>query len=119
MLTNGQSFHDASLIAIDRSQDDLTLSFENVYVDGTLRFAELKLQEVTEILCEGERTEQLELMEDEGEILELSEESGTLSILVAWMNFKEDTEIVQAYQIACRSIVTTVGSISPDNPESI
>ena len=35
---------------------------------------------------------------------------------IAWVNFKQDTETEHAYRIACRSIITTVGAISPDNP---
>ena len=116
MLTNGQSFHHASLIAITRSQDDLTLSFENVYVDGALRFADVQLHGVTEIRCDGNVIEQLELMEDDGEVLEFTPDATGLSMLISWVNFNDDTEIAQSYRIACRSIDTTIGAISPDSP---
>jgi hypothetical protein len=116
MLTNGQSFQNASLAAIDRSQDDLILSFENVYIDGALRFAKVQLHGVTEIRCDDEVIEQLELMEDDGEVVEFAADATGLSIVVSWVNFKDDTEITQSYRIACGSIDTIIGAISPDSP---
>jgi hypothetical protein len=116
MAPNGVSFHDSSLAAISPSDDDISLSFENVYVDVELRFAEVKLLGVTEILCDGQAIEKLELLEDDGEVFEFTQDAAGLSMLVSWVNFKDDTETTHSYRIACRSIVTTVGAISPDNP---
>jgi hypothetical protein len=119
MPSNGLSFQHSSLAAIAPSADETILSFENVYADGMLRSAEVKLVGVTEILCDDYAIEKLELLEDDGEVLEFSEESGALSMTVAWVNFKQDTETEHTYRIACRSIVTTVGAISPDNPTGL
>jgi hypothetical protein len=116
MPTNGQSFHDASLVAIARSQDDLTLSFENVYVDGALRFAEVQLHGVTEIRCDGDVIEQFELMEDDGEVVEFALDATGLTMVVSWVNFNDDIEVEQSYRIDCRSIDTIIGAISPDSP---
>jgi hypothetical protein len=106
MPSNGLSFQHSSLAAIPQTGEETILSFENVYADGMLRAAEVKLLGVTEILCDGHAIEKLEL----------PEESGALSITIAWVNFKDDTETTHSYRIACRSIVTTVGAISPDSP---
>jgi hypothetical protein len=116
MPSYGLSFQHSSLAAITQSGEETILSFENVYADGMLRSAEVKLLGVTEILCDGHAIEKLELLEDDGEVLEFSEDAGALSIIVAWVNFKQDTETEHTYRIACQSIVTTVGAISPDSP---
>jgi hypothetical protein len=116
MPSNGPSFQHASLAAITQSPDETILSFENVYADGMLRSAGVKLLGVTEILCDGHAIKNLELLEDDGEVLEYSEEPDALSITVAWVNFKQDTETTHSYRIACRSIATTIGAISPDSP---
>src|ERR1700722_15809630 len=118
MPSNGPSFQHSSLAAITQSGEETILSFENVYADGILRAAEEKLLGVTEILCDGHAVEKLELLEDDGEVLEFAEEADTLSITIAWVNFKDDTETEHTYRIACQSIVTTVGAISPDSPIS-
>ena len=116
MLPTDTSFDDSTLVGVHRHDKDLTLSFENVYVDGTLRFAELKLSKTTKILCDGEPTEAFEMVEQQGEILELAEVSGQVSLLISWLNLKKDTEEERSYEITCESIITTIGSISPDNP---
>jgi hypothetical protein len=116
MPSNGPSFQHASLAAITPSTEETILSFENVYADGMLRAAEVKLLGVTEILCDGHAIEKLELLEDDGEVLEYSEEPDALSITIAWVNFKDDTETTHAYRLACRSIATVIGTISPDSP---
>jgi hypothetical protein len=110
------SFQHSSLAAINQSGEETTLSFENVYADGMLRSAEAKLVGVTEILCDGHAIEKFELLEDDGEVLEFAEEAGALSMTIAWVNFKQDTESEHTYRISCGSIVTTVGAISPDSP---
>jgi hypothetical protein len=116
MSSNGPSFQHASLAAITPSEEETILAFENVYADGMLCSAEVKLLGVTEILCDGRAVEKLELLEDDGEVLEFAEEAGALSMTIAWVNFKQDTEAEHIYRIACRSIVTTIGAISPDSP---
>src|ERR1700761_2851371 len=116
MPSNGPSFQHASLAAISQSGEETILSFENVYADGMLRSAEVKLVGVTEILCDGQAIERLELLEDDGEVLEFAEDATGLSLVVAWVNFKEDDETTHSYRIACPSIVTTIGAVSPDNP---
>jgi hypothetical protein len=116
MPSNGPSFQHASLAAITETGEETILSFENVYADGMLRAAEVKLLGVTEILCDDHAIEKLELLEDDGEVLEFAEEAGALSVTIAWVNFKDDTETTHSYRIACRSIVTTVGAVSPDSP---
>ena len=116
MLPNDTSFDDSSLVGVHRHEKDITLSFENVYVSGTLRFAELKLLRTTLILCNGEPIESFEMLEPEGEVLELTEEAGKLLLDIAWLNLKKDTEQERSFEITCESIVTTLGAISPDNP---
>ncbi len=116
MPSNGPSFQHASLATITQSEAETILSFENVYADGMLRAAEVKLLGVTEILCNGLAIAKFELLEDDGEVLEFTEEAGALSITVAWVNFRQDTETTHSYRIACRSIATTIGAISPDSP---
>lgn len=116
MSSNGLSFQHSSLAAIPQTGEETTLLFENVYADGMLRSAEVKLVGVTEILCDGHAIEKLELLEDDGEVLEFAEEAGALSMTIAWVNFKQDTETEHSYRIAFRSIVTTIGAISPDSP---
>jgi hypothetical protein len=116
MPSSELSFQHSSLAAITQSGEETTLSFENVYADGMLRSAELKLVGVSEILCDGHAIERLELLEDDGEVLEFTEDATGLSLVVAWVNFKDDDETTHSYRIACRSIVTTIGAISPDSP---
>src|SRR5271163_3362173 len=113
MPSNGPSFQHASLAAITETGEETILSFENVYADGMLRSAEVKLLGVTEILCDDRAIEKLELLEDDGEVLEFAEDATGLSLVVAWVNFKDDTETEHSYRIACRSITTTIGAISP------
>jgi hypothetical protein len=112
----GISFQHSSLAAVAQAADETVLSFENVYADGMLRSAEVKLSGVTEILCDDSPIDRLEVLEDDGEVLEFAEEAGALSMVVAWVNSKDDTETEHSYRIACRSIVTTIGAISPDSP---
>jgi hypothetical protein len=114
--SNELSFQHSSLAAITQSGEETVLTFENVYSDGMLRSAEVKLVGVTEILCDGHAIERLELLEDDGEVLEFAEDATGLSLVVAWVNFKEDDETTHSYRIACPSIVTTIGAVSPDNP---
>jgi hypothetical protein len=116
MPSPGPSFQHASLSAITQSGEETILFFENVYADGMLRSAEVKLAGVTEILCDDHAMERLELLEDDGEVLEFTEDATGLSLVVAWVNFKEDDETTHSYRIACPSIVTTIGAISPDSP---
>jgi hypothetical protein len=116
MPSNGPSFQHASLAAFTQFEEETILSFLNVYADGMLRAAEVKLLGVTEILCDGHAIEKLELLEDDGEVLEYSEEPDSLSITIAWVNFKDDTETTHSYRLACRSIATVIGAISPDSP---
>jgi hypothetical protein len=116
MSSTAISFHDSSLRAINPSGGDICLSFENVYVEGTLRFAEVKLRGVTEILRDGHAIGEFELLEDDGEVLDYAEDAAGLTLLISWVNFKQDTESTHSYRISCRSIDTTIGSISPDSP---
>jgi hypothetical protein len=116
MPSNGLSFQHASLAAIVQTGEETILSFENIYADGMLRAAEVKLLGVTEIHCDGHAIEKLDLLEDDGEVLEYSEDATGLSLVVAWVNFKDDTETTHSYRFACRSIVPTVGAVSPDSP---
>jgi hypothetical protein len=116
MPSSQLSFQHSSLAAINQSGEETILSFENVYADGMLRSAEVKLFGVTEILCDDHAIEKLELLEDDGEVLEFAEDATGLSLVVAWVNFKDDTETTYSYRIACPSITTTIGAISPDSP---
>ena len=116
MLPNDVSFDDSSLVGVHRHEKDITLSFENVYVSGTLRFAELKLLKTTLILCDEQPVEAFEMVEQHGEVLELTEEAGKLLLDIAWLNLKKDTEEERSYEITCESIITALGAISPDNP---
>jgi hypothetical protein len=109
-------FRHASLADVVQTGDEMTLSFENVYADGVLRAAVVKLHGVTEIRCDDTVVEQFELMEDDGEVLEFTEDATGLSMVVSWVNFNDDTEIAESYRIACRSIDTSLGAISPDSP---
>jgi hypothetical protein len=114
--TNGTSFHDSSLVAIVHHDDDASLSFENVYVDGVLRFAEVILNGVIQISRDNSPIEKLEIVHDDGEVLELSAIDGTLTMLVEWVDYKRHLSTTHSYQITCKSIVSRIGSISPDNP---
>ena len=116
MLSKGTSFHDSSLVSISHRENDTLLFFENVYVDGTLRFAELVLKEVVEVVCDGARIAKIEMIYDDGEILELSVSDKELSMLVIWTEFKKHIDETRSYQISCTSVVANIGSVSPDNP---
>jgi hypothetical protein len=64
MVADGTSFHDSALVAINHRDDDISLSFENVYVDGTLRFAELDLKGIIDITCDGGQNKKRDIIYD-------------------------------------------------------
>jgi hypothetical protein len=115
-VANGTSFHDSSLVAINHRGDDILLSFENVYVDGTLRFAELGLTGVIGITCDSEPIEKIEIIYDDGEVLKLSSTDNELLMLITWTDFKRDIDQTHSYQVICKSIAINIGPVSPDNP---
>jgi hypothetical protein len=116
MMTNEASFYDSSLVAVVPHGKDISLSFENVYVDGTLRFAELVLEEVIAISSDDSPIETLEIIHHHGDVLELSTNDETLTMLVEWVDYKKDLSTPHAYRVTCKSIVSKIGSVSPDDP---
>jgi hypothetical protein len=116
MVADGTSFHDSALVAINHRGDDISLLFENVYVDGTWRFAELDLKGIIDITCDGEPIEKIEIIYDDGEVLKLSTTDKELSMLIIWTDFKNDIDQTHSYRVTCKSIAINIGSASPDNP---
>jgi hypothetical protein len=116
MLMNEAGFLDSSLVAIVPHDHDISLSFENVYVDGTLRFAELVLEGVLAISCDDSPIDTLEVIHPDGEVLELSASDGVLTMLVEWIDSKKHLSTTHSYHVTCKSIVSKIGSVSPDDP---
>lgn len=116
---SGIRFQDASLVKTVAQGEEITLFFENVYVDGVLRAADLNLKGVTGIACDDEPVERFEAMTDDGVIQELTIHDDELSMLIVWTDFRRRIEETHSYQLSCRSVVTNIGPVSLDNPSAV
>jgi hypothetical protein len=107
------SFIDSSLVTIERSEQQSVFKFENVYISGKLRFADIVLNDIREVTCDGQIVEAVEIKYDDGEVLDLTTTATRLSMDVQWVDYENRTEELHTYKVECGSIAVVVGNLVP------
>ena len=102
------SFHDAGLMGIIHAGSIVTLSLEDVLIDGVQMEAEVTIDGADTILRNGLPVPDIRMEKKDGELLTLRKENGQVLIAVQWDDFIAKTHEVVAYTLGGPEVVLRV-----------
>jgi len=88
------SFHDATLAGVRQDGPMVRLSVTDLGDDQAVQHATVTIEGVQAVLRSGSPIEQLRMEGEDGEILALREESGTVLLAVLWHDGREFRDAV-------------------------
>ena len=102
--TQRLSFHESSLVSWRHSNGSLTLELKGVHVGRDIRNVSLRLEAVSNVLCDGLPLESFSSDFEDGEVLTLEYAETSLYVIVEWTDFRSHKSQTHSYRIACESI---------------
>ena len=94
------SFHDSSLIGVSRSGPTITLALEDVNASDSQSSINVAISGADAILQDGLPIHDLQMETADGEIVQLSEESRTVTLIIRWHRYAPKSHRTAVYTLS-------------------
>ncbi len=94
------SFHDSSLVGVSRSGPTITLALEDVNVSDSQSSMDVAISGADTILQDGLPIHDLQMETADGEIVQLSQESRTVTLVIRWHRYAPKSHRTAVYSLS-------------------
>ena len=94
------SFHDSSLVGVSHNGPTITLALEDVGTSNSQLSMDVVISGVTAILRDGLPIHDLGMETADGEIVELSQEGRTVTLIIRWHRYAPKSHKTAVYSLA-------------------
>ena len=93
-------FHDATIYKISNSEDQI-LIFCDIYNNCEKEGIKITINQYSKIIEDGKEIKMLNIIGENGDIMEIDFIQGKIELLVTWENYETKESITKFYEIEC------------------
>jgi hypothetical protein len=99
------TFHDSSLVYVEKSGDTVILKFEDIFYDDDVYCKVTAiLSGVTRMIRNDEPIDSLSMETEDGEVLDFCRSDHTAELLVQWNSYSPSKEEIASYEFEFSSV---------------
>ena len=102
------SFHEATVIEFCKYNSTIKLRLDDVVIEGVKEKATLEISPVASLTVDGEISDMVSMLADDGEVLSLEYSNSSISVIVEWHDFVKGFEVTKSYYVTGRDVLVTI-----------